>query len=120
MWSLSSSNEISGLLALLLLALFAFADDKPSEVKGRNGIVLPPPPYTEGKTVTENIHGTTLTDPYRWLEDGKSPATRAWIDEQMKYTEQWLPAYLRGDDFLWNKRPTRCKAAARLGKVPLL
>ena len=83
-------QEISGLLVLLLLALFAFADDKPAEVKGGNGIILPPPPPTEAKPVTENIHGTTLTDPYRWLEDAKSPATRAWIDEQMKYTEQYL------------------------------
>lgn len=85
-----SQKEISGLLVLLLLALFAFADDKPSEVKGGNGIVLPPPPPTETKPLTETIHGTTLTDPYRWLEDAKSPATRAWIDEQMKYTEQYL------------------------------
>jgi prolyl oligopeptidase len=80
----------SGLFAFLLLAVFAFAADKPSEVKGGNGIILPPPPPTEAKPVTENIHGTTLTDPYRWLEDANSPATRAWIDEQMKYTEQYL------------------------------
>lgn len=84
------SQEISGLLVLLLLALFAFADDKPAEVKGGNGIVLPLPPPTEAKPLTENVHGTTLIDPYRWLEDVKSPATRAWIDEQMKYTELYL------------------------------
>ena len=29
-------------------------------------------------------------DPYRWLEDGKSPQTRAWIGEQNKYTQQYL------------------------------
>jgi len=85
-----AQKEISGLVVLLLLALSAFADDKSSEVKGGNGIVLPPPPPTEAKPVTENIHGTTLSDPYRWLEDAKSPATRSWIDEQMKYTEQYL------------------------------
>ncbi|HKN73973.1 MAG TPA: prolyl oligopeptidase family serine peptidase [Candidatus Acidoferrum sp.] len=83
-------KEMAGLLFLLLLALFAFADDKPSEVKGGNGIVLPPPPPTEAKPLTETVQGTTLTDPYRWLEDAKSPATRAWIDEQMKYAEQYL------------------------------
>lgn len=82
--------KICGLLLLFLLALFSFANDKPSEVKGGNGIVLPPPPPTEAKPITENIHGTTFTDPYRWLEDAKSPATRAWIDEQMKYTEEYL------------------------------
>jgi prolyl oligopeptidase len=77
-------------LVLLLLSLSAFATDKSSQVKGGDGILLPLPPSTEAQPVTENIHGTTLTDPYRWLEDAKSPATRAWIDEQMKYTEQYL------------------------------
>ncbi len=78
------------LLAFLLFGLCAFAADKPSEIKGGNGIILPPPPATETNPVTETIHGTTLTDPYRWLEDAKSPATRAWLDTQMKYTEQYL------------------------------
>jgi prolyl oligopeptidase len=87
---LRGQKRISGLLAVLLLALSAFAGDKSAEVKGGNGVVLPPPPATEAKPVTENIHGTTLSDPYRWLEDAKSPATRSWIDEQMKYTEQYL------------------------------
>ena len=78
------------LIFLFFVALFAFAADKPSEIKGGNGIVLPPPPPTEVKPVTEDIHGTSLTDPYRWLEDAKAPETRAWIDAQMKYTEQYL------------------------------
>ncbi|MGA7851462.1 MAG: prolyl oligopeptidase family serine peptidase [Terriglobales bacterium] len=78
------------LLVFLLLALSVFAADNASEIKGGNGIILPPPPPTEAKPVTENIHGTTLTDPYRWLEDAKSPETRAWIGQQMKYTEQYL------------------------------
>jgi prolyl oligopeptidase len=82
-------NTIIGAV-LLLIALSTFAADKPSEIKGGNGIILPPPPPTEAKPVTEDIHGTKLTDPYRWLEDAKSPETRAWIDQQMKYTEQYL------------------------------
>ncbi|HZU23931.1 MAG TPA: prolyl oligopeptidase family serine peptidase [Bryobacteraceae bacterium] len=47
---------------------------------------IPPPPPTAVHDVTETIHGHTITDPYRWLEDQNSPATRAWIDAQMKYT----------------------------------
>ena len=78
------------ILAFLLLALFAFSQDRPSEVKGGNGILLPSPPATVEKPVTENVHGTTITDPYRWLEDQNAPETRAWIDSQMKYTEQYL------------------------------
>ncbi len=51
---------------------------------------MPPPPTTKVEPVTETIHGVTLTDPYRWLEDAKSPATRAWLAAQMKYTEDYL------------------------------
>ena len=71
-------------------ALLALAADAPPEVRGGNGILLPPPPTTQAQPVTESIHGTTLIDPYRWLEDAKSPATRAWIDEQTKYTQGYL------------------------------
>ncbi len=78
------------LLLFLLLTLCAVAADKPTEIKGGNGIVLPVPPPTEAKPVTETIHGVTLTDPYRWLEDGKSPETRAWIAEQTRYTDEYL------------------------------
>ena len=40
--------------------------------------------------MTDTVSGHTLTDPYRWLEDQKSPETRAWINSQMQYTEQYL------------------------------
>ncbi len=79
-------------LVFFLLALYSFAVaiDKPTEIKGGNGVTLPPPPATEAKPVTEDVHGTKITDPYRWLEDAKAPETRAWIGEQMKYTEEYL------------------------------
>ncbi len=63
---------------------------KPTTIEGGNGVILPPPPPPEARPVTETIHGVTITDPYRWLEDGQSPATRAWIAAQMKYTEDYL------------------------------
>jgi prolyl oligopeptidase len=78
------------LLVFFLFAFCAFAADKSAEVKGGNGITLPPPPPTVAKPVTEELHGATLTDPYRWLEDQDSPETRAWIAGQMKYTEDYL------------------------------
>ena len=52
--------------------------------------MLPPPPPTKAEPVTETIQGVTVTDPYRWLEDAKSPATRAWLEAQMKYTDDYL------------------------------
>ena len=78
------------LVVFFLFALITFAADKPAEIKGGNGITLPPPPPTQANPVTEDIHGATLTDPYRWLENQDSPETRAWIGEQMKYTEDYL------------------------------
>ena len=74
---------------LLSIATFLTAADVPS-IRGGNGIVLPPPPPTKTEPVTETIHGVTVTDPYRWLEDSESPATRAWLEAQMKYTEDYL------------------------------
>jgi prolyl oligopeptidase len=59
-------------------------------IRGRNGVTLPVPPATEAKPVTDSVNGTSITDPYRWLEDGQSPETRAWIASQMKYTEEYL------------------------------
>src|SRR5215470_13008093 len=47
-------------------------------------------PKTRVDNVTETIHGVTITDPYRWLEDQNSPETRAWIKEQNDYTQSLL------------------------------
>ena len=38
------------------------------------------PPVARVDDVKETIHGTVVSDPYRWLEDQNSPETRAWID----------------------------------------
>jgi prolyl oligopeptidase len=75
---------------ILTLALSVFAADKPSQIRGANGITLPPPPPTAVKPVTDTVAGQTLTDPYRWLEDQQSPDTRTWITSQMRYTEEYL------------------------------
>ena len=59
-------------------------------VHGANGIMLPAPPSTEKHPVTDTLHGDTITDNYRWLEDQKAPATRAWLEQQNEYTQQYL------------------------------
>ena len=48
------------------------------------------PPRTATNDVREVLHGVELVDPYRWLEDQKSPETRAWIDAQNEYTQSLL------------------------------
>lgn len=48
------------------------------------------PPKTPIKPVKETLHGATIIDPYRWLEDQWSPETRAWIKAQNAYTRSIL------------------------------
>jgi hypothetical protein len=33
----------------------------------------PPPPASPTHPVTDDYHGTSIVDPYRWLEDARSP-----------------------------------------------
>jgi len=48
------------------------------------------PPFTAIEPVAEVLHGVTITDPYRWLEDQDSPQTRRWIEEQTRYARSYL------------------------------
>lgn len=59
-------------------------------VHGREGIILPPPPAVEAIPVADDYFGTKIPDSYRWLEDAKSPETRAFIDAQNAYTGRYL------------------------------
>jgi prolyl oligopeptidase len=59
-------------------------------IHGREGIALPPPPAAAGVPVTDDYFGTKITDNYRWLEDGKSSETRAFIDAENAYTTRYL------------------------------
>jgi prolyl oligopeptidase len=83
-----SQTSILG-LALLASPLLVIAQQT-QEIHGANGITLPPPPVAAVHPVTDDYDGTKIVDNYRWLEDAKSPETRAWIDEENKYTQQYL------------------------------
>ena len=50
------------------------------------------PPATRAEATADTYNGVSVADPYRWLEDQNSPETRAWIDEQNKYSEGILHA----------------------------
>jgi prolyl oligopeptidase len=49
-----------------------------------------PPPVTSPEPVSEILHGVSVTDPFRWLEDPHSPRTRRWLDEQRRYARTYL------------------------------
>lgn len=44
-------------------------------------------PAAERSAVIDDMHGTPVHDPYRWLEDASDPRTRAWVEEQGQLTE---------------------------------
>ena len=48
------------------------------------------PPSTRAEETKDNYGGKDVADPYRWLEDQKAPETRAWIDEQNKFSDSYL------------------------------
>lgn len=47
-----------------------------------------PPPTSEHSG--ETLHGIQVSDPYRWLEDQNSSATRAWLSRQADYTRSYF------------------------------
>src|SRR5215469_11101898 len=55
------------------------------------GAPLAYPPAPRGNVV-DDYHGTIVADPYRWLEELDSPATREWVEAQAKLTQGYLSA----------------------------
>jgi len=64
----------------------------------KKGIHVPPPPETKVVEVVDTVHGVDIVDPYRWLEDQKSPETREWIARQNTYTDSILGSLSTRDD----------------------
>src|SRR5258707_2315707 len=39
---------------------------------------------------TDDLFGTTVSDPYRWMEDVDSPELKTWIDAENELTQSYL------------------------------
>ncbi|GBE29720.1 prolyl endopeptidase [bacterium BMS3Bbin04] len=50
-------------------------------------------PPTKMVPVTNDYHGTSITDNYRWLEDSGDPEVQAWVDAQNEYTTSIIANY---------------------------
>jgi prolyl oligopeptidase len=71
------------------------------------------PPETPTKPVVDILHGTRVLDNYRWLEDGTSPGTQKWVEEEMAYTRALLDP-LPGRDVI-HKRLTELLSIGSVG-----
>ncbi len=76
-------------------------------------------PRTATVEHVDSYHGTQVADPYRWLEDDRSPETAAWVAAQNAVTESVLAAIPVRDELqerlteLWNYE--RQSVARRVG-----
>src|SRR6185312_5399485 len=73
------------MLFSIVLTLAVFADDTPPVPSTTGG-----PPPAERKPVQDVLHGHTIMDPYRWLENATSPETEKWVSEEEAYTRSVL------------------------------
>jgi prolyl oligopeptidase len=84
--------------ALFFVCTMCASAQSAQQIHGRDNITLPAPPTTQTNPVTDNYFGTKIVDNYRWLEDAKSPDTRAFIDAQNTYTQRYLKqAHIRSE-----------------------
>lgn len=63
-------------------------------------------PKTEQRPVVDNYHGQEVVDKFRWLENGESDETKAWIKAQNEFTDSKLHSI-----------PERAQTVARLTEL---
>jgi len=74
-------------LAILAVVVLTVLSCKPETKK--DPIVVTYPTTVKADSV-DTYFGTEVKDPYRWLEDDRSPETEAWVKEQNKTTFGYL------------------------------
>jgi prolyl oligopeptidase len=94
-------------LALIAVALSMTLSTLPRPVSAHAGDI-PKVTYPETKRVdvVDTYFGTTVPDPYRWLEDDNAPEVTAWVEAENKVTFGYL-----------NQIPYRQQIKERLTKL---
>jgi prolyl oligopeptidase len=98
------------LLSLFVLSCASTQDAVKPEPKVAEALVdagVPPAPEpkkpmvppTRTQVIKETIHGLSLADPFRWLEDEKSPEVQTWMKAQDDFARKNLHA-LPGREWL--------------------
>jgi prolyl oligopeptidase len=60
------------------------------ETNGNEKGLITQYPITKKNNVYDSYFDTKIEDPYRWLEDDRSPETEKWVIEQNKITNNYL------------------------------
>ncbi len=86
------------------------------------------PPFARRENVVDVLHGVSVADPYRWLEDAKSAETATWLASfdgftrkhlarlagrdaldkrltELSYVEWVTPPIRRGTRYFWTRQP---------------
>ncbi len=90
----------------LLVACDAGNKAPTNQIMDFKPIAVTYPATLKDTSVTDNYHGTSLADPYRWLEDDQSAETKDWVSRQNIVTNGYL-----------SQIPFRDKVKARLEQI---
>ena len=97
---------VSPAVFLVMLASFAFADDKPP-------LTLNPdvarPPVAERRPKTVGLHGDKIEDPYFWLHEKGTPAVNDYLNAENAYTAAVLAPFKPFESALYEEMLGRIK-----------
>ncbi|HEY3974937.1 MAG TPA: prolyl oligopeptidase family serine peptidase [Candidatus Sulfotelmatobacter sp.] len=82
---------------LVAAAVLAGDDSQSPSSSASSSSSSPHLPQTPVKPVIDMFHGTKVLDNYRWLENGNSPETQKWVEEENAYTRAILDRLPRRD-----------------------
>ena len=80
-------------LIVLLIFMFVFTSCNSDKMNlGKNNIekVKEYPSTYRNENVSDDYFGTTVKDPYRWLENENSDSTIDWVNRQSSFTRSYL------------------------------
>ena len=80
-------RAIVSLLALSLLCACSGQSTKEDAMSGKARLHYP---VTRQGEQVDHYFGQAVADPYRWLEDDRSPETEAWVKAQNRVTQGYL------------------------------
>ncbi|MFD1630120.1 prolyl oligopeptidase family serine peptidase [Pseudopedobacter beijingensis] len=77
-------------LIIAAISLVACNNSKEQKILPKETMTILPYPQTKKLAIKDNIFGTPVEDPYRWLEDDLSAETKQWVEEENKVTQNYL------------------------------